>query len=77
MYELQAAIELSTSNPQSIDFSLGAPKTALLAPDTSNRDAVDAEFSETSYFDGKTPGWHDRMKRATLYLTQKKPTSTL
>jgi hypothetical protein len=77
---LQAAIELSTYNPQSTGFSLGAPKPPLSiirAPGTSIRDAVDAEFSETSYVDGKTPGWHDRMKRATQYLTQKSSTSLL
>jgi hypothetical protein len=77
---LQAAIELSTSNPQSTDFSLGAPKpplSVIRAPGTSIRDAVDAEFSEMSYVDGKTPGRHDRKRHATQYLTQKLTTSTL
>ena len=80
MYGLQAAIELSTSNPQSIDFSLWAPKlpfSFIGAPGTSIRDAVDAELSGMSYVDGKTPGWHDRKRHVTQYLTQKKSTSTL
>jgi len=80
LYGFQTAIELSTSNPQSTDFSLGTPKpplSVIRAPGTSILDAVDAELSEMSYVDGKTPGWHDRMKRATQYLTQEKSTSTL